>query len=223
MAPARNNAIEQNTVGALRGGLRASVARLRNSLADRARAVPAARHAWARYRRRQYEQRVERFLTEKSGRADRLPMGAVYEATMRCNLHCEFCYVGDLLNIEGEWRQELSPEQYHILREKGTERAFTGKYWDTSEPGVYKCAACGQPLFVSENKFDSHCGWPSFDKPADQSVITEHADTTFGMIRTEVTCTRCGGHLGHVFDDGPTATGLRYCINSASIELDKEK
>jgi MoaA/NifB/PqqE/SkfB family radical SAM enzyme len=110
MALARNNAIEQNTVGALRGGLRASVARLRNSLADRARAVPAARHAWARYRRRQYEQRVKRFLTEKSGRADRLPMGAVYEATMRCNLHCEFCYVGDLLNIEGEWRQELSLE-----------------------------------------------------------------------------------------------------------------
>lgn len=110
MALARNNAIEQSAGGSLRMGLRATVARLRNRLATRARAVPAARHAWARYRRRQYEQRIERFLAEKTGRADRLPMGAVYEATMRCNLHCEFCYVGDLLNIEGEWRQELSLE-----------------------------------------------------------------------------------------------------------------
>jgi MoaA/NifB/PqqE/SkfB family radical SAM enzyme len=110
MALARNNAAKPHAGGPLRAGLRASVARLRNSLATRARALPAARHAWARFRRRQYEQRVERFLTEKTGRADRLPMGAVYEATMRCNLHCEFCYVGDLLNIEGEWRQELSLE-----------------------------------------------------------------------------------------------------------------
>lgn len=110
MGLARNNAADEETGGALRGGLRTSVARLRNSLAARARALPMARHAWARYRRRRYEHRVERFLAEKSGRADRLPMGAVYEATMRCNLHCEFCYVGDLLNIEGEWRQELSLE-----------------------------------------------------------------------------------------------------------------
>ncbi len=110
MALARNDAIEQNAGGLLRTGLRASMARLRNRLATRARALPAARHAWARYRRRQYERRIERFLAERTGRADRLPMGAVYEATMRCNLHCEFCYVGDLLNIEGEWRQELSLE-----------------------------------------------------------------------------------------------------------------
>lgn len=121
---------------------------------------------------------------------------------------------------ESEWKSRLSPDRFHILRQKGTERAFTGKYWDTTTPGVYKCAGCGTVLFKSDAKFDSHCGWPSFDKMAADGVIEEHTDTTHGMVRTEVVCKTCGGHLGHVFDDGPTATGLRYCINSASIDLE---
>lgn len=122
---------------------------------------------------------------------------------------------------EDDWKKELTPEQYHILREKGTERAFTGKYWDTKTAGIYKCAGCGQVLFTSKSKFDSGCGWPSFDAPLAEGTIAEDTDTSYGMIRTEVTCSRCGGHLGHVFDDGPTATGLRYCINSASIDLEE--
>lgn len=124
---------------------------------------------------------------------------------------------------EEQWKQRLSPEQFYILRQKGTERAFTGKYWDTDTPGVYKCAGCGTVLFKSDAKFDSHCGWPSFDKMFEDGVIEEHRDTSHGMVRVEVVCKKCGGHLGHVFDDGPTATGLRYCINSASIELEPEK
>ena len=119
-----------------------------------------------------------------------------------------------------EWRRELTPEQYRILREKGTERAFTGEYTNTHTPGKYLCAGCGQELFESDAKFDSHCGWPSYYEPLKQDAVEEHEDLSFGMRRVEVTCSRCGGHLGHVFPDGPQPTGMRYCINSASIKLD---
>ena len=123
---------------------------------------------------------------------------------------------------EEEWKRELNPEQYRILREKGTERPFTGEYTFNKDKGRYLCAACGQELFTSETKFDSHCGWPSFYAPSGQQAVEEHDDRSFGMQRVEVTCSRCGGHLGHVFEDGPQPTGLRYCINSVSIKLEKE-
>ena len=119
---------------------------------------------------------------------------------------------------EQEWREELTPEQYRVLRQKGTERAFTGQYWDHHEDGSYTCAGCGEELFASGTKFESGCGWPSF-YDADPSKVVRHEDRSFGMKRIEVTCAKCGGHLGHVFPDGPKPTGERYCINSASLNF----
>ena len=123
---------------------------------------------------------------------------------------------------EEEWRAKLTPEQYHILREAGTERAFTGKYDKHYDAGEYMCAGCGTRLFDSDAKYNSGCGWPAFTKPAEDDTIEERRDISHGMIRTEVHCAKCGGHLGHVFPDGPTETGQRYCINSLSISLEKD-
>ncbi len=122
-----------------------------------------------------------------------------------------------------EWRKQLSPEQYGILREKGTEHPFSGEYWNDKSPGLYRCAGCGLDLFDAGTKFDSGTGWPSFFVPIDESKIASESDTSHGMQRSEVICAGCGGHLGHVFPDGPPPTGLRYCLNSVSLILDKSK
>lgn len=129
----------------------------------------------------------------------------------------------DMPQTEAEWRAKLDPERYRILREGATERAFTGKYWDSKKPGTYRCAGCGEKLFASDTKYDSGSGWPSFFQPIDPDMVDEEEDRSYGMARTEIKCANCGGHLGHVFDDGPNPTGLRYCVNSASLELDPDE
>lgn len=123
---------------------------------------------------------------------------------------------------EEEWKKELTPDQYYVMREAGTERPHSGKYNMHFENGIYKCGGCGEPLFTSESKFDGHCGWPSFDKEIEEGKIIERTDASHGMERTEIICAKCGSHLGHVFEDGPTDTGLRYCVNSLSLEFEED-
>jgi peptide-methionine (R)-S-oxide reductase len=135
----------------------------------------------------------------------------------------QFSKQGQLDLSEADWRQRLSEDEFRVLRQKGTERAFTGPYWDSKRDGVYRCAGCGAPLFDAATKFESGSGWPSFWQPVSEHAVTSQGDFSHGMARTEAVCARCGGHLGHVFPDGPEPSGQRYCINSVSLDLDEDR
>lgn len=130
--------------------------------------------------------------------------------------------IRNVVRTEAEWKKILTPEQFYVLRQKGTDRPFTGKYYRHKESGVYRCAGCHTDLFTSDMKFDSDCGWPSFDREIEGGKIKKVTDTSHGMVRTEIVCTQCGAHLGHLFNDGPTLTGMRYCVNSTSIDFSKK-
>lgn len=130
--------------------------------------------------------------------------------------------VDKIKKTDAQWQEQLTPEEFEVCRRQATERAFTGRYWDTKTQGTYKCVCCGEPLFSSESKFDSGCGWPSFTAPMNDDMVEEQRDTSHGMIRVEIHCAKCDSHLGHVFDDGPQPTGLRYCVNSLSLHLDED-
>jgi len=144
-------------------------------------------------------------------------------ALMACGQTTTKKQSANTLKSEEEWKKTLTPLQFNVLRQKGTERAFTGEYWDHHEKGKYVCAGCGQELFQSDSKFESGTGWPSFYQPIAAEAVIVNKDLSYGMVREEVVCSRCGGHLGHVFDDGPKPTGLRYCMNSASLKFEKGK
>ncbi len=135
----------------------------------------------------------------------------------------EFIMIEKIKKSDEEWKSQLTPEQFDVARKQGTERAFTGKYWDNHDEGLYKCVCCGNDLFTSDTKFESGTGWPSFYKPVAKENVEEKSDTSYFMVRTEVKCSKCGAHLGHVFDDGPDPTGLRYCMNSASLNFVKKE